>query len=113
LKDFSWKKAPIHHISSLKKNPRCQIFNTSSRRSPRIQRDPYVFLFSYMVYHQIWLIFLLASHHFVYTTKLNKRKKTKKKTLVSANWDREEKRKLLDTVCGCTAGGNGEGSTCL
>jgi hypothetical protein len=32
-----------------------------------------------MVYHQIWLIFLLASHLFVYTTKLNKRKKEKKK----------------------------------
>ncbi len=63
----------------IKKNPRCQIFNIRSRRSPRIQRGPYVFLFSYMVYHQIWLILLLASHHFVYTTKLNKKKKKQKK----------------------------------
>jgi hypothetical protein len=70
-----------------------------------------------MVYHQVWLIFLLASHHFVYTTKLNKRKrktkKQRKKTLVSGDVGREEKRKLLATVCGCTAGGNGEVSTCL
>ncbi len=109
------EKGPNLPYFKLKKSPRCQIFSISSRRSPRIQRDPYVFLFSYMVYHQIWLIFLLASHHFVYATKLNKRenKKTKKKTLVSGDWGREEKRKLLATVCRCTAGGSGEVSTCL
>ncbi len=109
------EKGPNSPYFKIKKNPRCQILNISSRRSPRIQRDPYVFSFSCIVYHQIWLMFLLASHYFVYTTKVNKREngKTKKETLVSGDWGREEKRKLLATVCGCTAGGSGEVSTCL
>jgi hypothetical protein len=79
IEGFSMEKGPNSPYFMIKKNPRCQIFNIRSRRSPRIQRGPYVFLFSYMVYHQIWLILLLASHHFVYTTKLNKKKKKQKK----------------------------------
>jgi hypothetical protein len=68
-----------------------------------------------MVYHQIWLIFLLASHLFVYTTKLNKRKKEKKKEKNAGfrGLGQGGKRKLLAAVCGCTAEGNGEVSTCL
>lgn len=80
LKDFSMEKGPNSPYFKIKENPRCQIFNISSRRLPRIQRDPYVFVFSYMVYHQIWLILRLASYHFVYTTKLNKRENKEKNT---------------------------------
>jgi hypothetical protein len=79
LKDFSMEKGPNSPDFKIKKDPRCQILNMSSRRSPRIQRDPYVLFFSYMVYHQIWLILRLASYHFVYTTKLNKRENKEKK----------------------------------
>ncbi len=51
-----------------------------------------------------------------YKTKQKKKKKQKKqrkKHWFQGNWGREGKRKLLATVCGCTAGGNGEVSTCL
>lgn len=97
IEGFSMEKGPNSPYFKIKKSPRCQIFNISSTRSPRIQRDPYVFLFSYMVYHQVWLIFLLASHHFVYTTKLNKgkkNKKTKKKNTGFRGWGQGGKKEV-------------------
>lgn len=47
IEGFSMEKGPNSPYFKIKKSPRCQIFNISSTRSPRIQRDPYVFLFSY------------------------------------------------------------------
>ncbi len=96
-KDFPWKKAQIHHISRLKKVQGVRFLILVPQGRQEYRGILMYFYFHIRVYHQIWLIFLLASHHFVYTTKLNKgkkNKKTKKKNTGFRGWGQGGKKEV-------------------